>query len=251
MVPELDFVAAGQVVTDEGAPVARAKVVILARSEDTWCCAWQFQEASASATDQGHFEIRGKVINSRLGLAAELAGWTCVDATPFEVGARDLKVTMVRAGGIAGSITELANHDPRRWVDSPIEVSVVKSGVKSERTGYNDDREPLDLDRREVEINEGKFEAKSLMPGTYSVELYAKSRDREKVKEPLLVVDGVVVRAGETTRDRRVQEIALSKLLKSHVITVVDQRGRPLNGALDRSEASWRGGRLPELPDGS
>ena len=130
VVPDLDFVAAGQVVTGEGAPLAGANVMIMARAGERWEDDWRFREARATTSKDGRFELRGKIAGEQLGLAAELDGWTCVEAAPFEVGARDVKVTMVQGGSIEGSIAGLDNANSGDWVESPIGVAVVKAGKK-------------------------------------------------------------------------------------------------------------------------
>jgi hypothetical protein len=234
VVPELDLVAAGQVVTPDGAPLAGAKVMVMVREVGRWKRDWSSHEVRATTSKEGRFELRGKVARQPwpLGLAADLDGWMCVEAAPFEFGARDVKITMLQGGSIEGSITGLDNADPRVWVEAPIAVSVVKAGTKAPRTGYFDNT-VLDVDRRELEVFDGKFEARSLMPGNYSVEFYAKSQDGDQASPAaaLLVVDDIVVRPGEVNRDPRLQKIALGKLLQSRVVTVVDQDGRPLRNA--------------------
>src|SRR5262249_33548952 len=112
VVPDLDLLASGQVVSGEDAPLAGAHIVMMVRSEKGWRRDWSWHETTPITSDQGRFELRGKPVSAKPGLAAEIAGWMCVEAMPFEPGARDVKITLVKAGGIAGSIAGL-DPDPR------------------------------------------------------------------------------------------------------------------------------------------
>ena len=186
----------------------------------TWCRDWSFEgKVSASTSNEGNSSFAASSSPRRRGSGSRPSstGWTCVEAAPFEVGARDLKVTMVRAGGIAGSIAGSTNQRSaptglnRRseWRSS----SPARSGAGIQRT----------IGSRWIwtggrsTINEGKFEARSLIPGTYSVEFYAKSRRRGEGHGAVSSRGRRRRAAGEMNSRPPVAEIALSKLLKSRV----------------------------------
>lgn len=250
IVADLDLVAAGKVVDPEGAPVGGARLRIVERSRTGWRSAWRMHEIQAASAADGRFELRGKAQGASLGLAAEREGWRCLEPVPFEIGARDVKLVMSRAGAIEGSIAGLGSRDTNVWTEAPIEVSIVKAGVDAPREKFSGTRDTADPDRHEVDVFEGQFECKTLRPGTYTVEFY-KTSLRERNPSVLLVVEGIVVKAGETTKDPRLQNIELAKLLKSLVVTVVDERGVPLKGVRVGARAAGSSTEFGEFATGA
>jgi hypothetical protein len=224
VVPELMLVASGKVVDQAGKPVGGAKVIAVKRLAAGWFRTEDDLEAGTTA--DGRFTLKGRAEGSALLLAAERDAWLCVEPTPCDVGARDVTVTMTRAGGIAGSIAAFEAPLRSVWARSPrMEVWLVRAGANVQRTRHHGGGGALDRVAVDVEGGSGEFEHKSVLPGTWTVEFYSSAQGR---KAPLLAFDGVVVKAGETTRDPRLQNVDLSKVLKSRGVTVFDENGRPL-----------------------
>ncbi len=76
-------------------------------------------------------------------------------------------------------------------------------------------------------MSDGEFAWRDLDPGTATFRLMLHGES-----EPLIVVPGIVQRAGETCRDPRVQEIPLGGHVLMHRLTVVGEGGESLPSAL-------------------
>jgi hypothetical protein len=176
---------------------------------------------TASGAD-GSFELRGKPERKRgLGLIARLSGWLCLDPAPFEPGATGIRIVMTRAGGIEGSFKGLGDRSWGRYGDAPFRIVV--TGRKAWITARNDGHQSSK--GYELAVLVGAFQTHELVPDTYTVKLVGPGN------EPLLVIEDVVVKAGEINRDPRLQEIDVSAFVSSRIVTVVDESEKPIEDA--------------------
>jgi hypothetical protein len=251
---ELDLIASGMVVSGKGTPITQAAIAIAWHSERGWTKSPTDFELHGGTDGAGRFEIRGKLKGrGAMGLTAEREGWICLEPTPFTPGAKDVKIVMVRGGAIAGSFEGLGRSDSTVWTPSALQVSIVKSGSTISRVEAFMLDAIGDVDRHEVRVHDGKFTCDSLLPGSYSVEVHAGSdfRPNEPAPKPLMVIEGVIVEAGKTTRDPRLQNVDLTKLLESRVVTVVDETGRLLRDVRIGARASGSTGDYTSFATGS
>lgn len=130
-------------------------------------------------------------------------------------GASDVEVVLAAAGGLAGSL-EL---DEGLGFD---DVFLILDGPA---------REPVQL------RSDATFERQALVPDVYTLEVWRLGPDRRPESRPAALVEGLVVRAGETCRDPRVQDLFVENPLPTLRIRVVDRASRPLVHAV----ASVRG----------
>jgi hypothetical protein len=75
------------------------------------------------------------------------------------------------------------------------------------------------------------FEVLGLSPGTYSLEVRRFGANGRFEPEPAALVDGLLVLAGETCRDPRIQKLRIESVLTTLRIRVVDRASTPLKGA--------------------
>jgi hypothetical protein len=131
---------------------------------------------------------------------------------------------MTQAGGIEGSLTNFGDHGWGHYSDAPFAIRVTgpKVWLPKRNEGHHTGGAGLFLEVAE----DGVFAARELPPGTYGVQIRA-----HDAADSVFAVSDLVVKAGETNRDPRLQNIDLSKLGKQRVVTVVDEQEKPLERA--------------------
>jgi hypothetical protein len=131
-----------------------------------------------------------------------------------------VRLVMSRAGGLGGSIV-FPGVASAHWGERPISVKI--SGPPAR----GDD---LDFDSKTglgtLDVRNGAFGSRKLPPGTARIMFFHAAR-----KEPIHVVDGVEITAGEVNRDPRLQKVDLGKLFAFRAVKVVDEAGRPVREA--------------------
>ncbi len=200
---------AGRVVTPAGEPVPRAELRLQARTESgrMWRQQWSFdQEADAD----GRFEIRGVRSGEefRLGAASDgLAG----APREFVPGEEGLVLELQPEASLEGLVLLDATL-PREEISLRLRGDVVDHLEWSERTATPGE--------------DGTFRFGGLLPGPHSVEVVFQSHQR-----PFLKVDDVVVIAGETTRDARLDPVDLrGRVHAHHVVLRVPEEDTGLQG---------------------
>lgn len=223
--PAARFVAAGRVVSEHGVQVSSAEIVVMEEDRGGWHRALGFYDARTLSGLHGRFEVRShETPRESHGLIANADFWACVNPTPFEVGGRDVEVRVVRAGGIEGSLAGFGKHYWSRFGDgSPVSVVVEGEGAAIAARNESIEYRPADKHLR-LDVADSRFATKRLLPGTYSVRFIGRDSP-----EPLLSVDGVVVNPGEITADARLQGVDVTRFLTKHMVTVVDEAGKPLS----------------------
>lgn len=244
----LPVVATGRVVSDHGVPVPHAEIRVMRRWRSEWDHAYALWEVGRPAGADSRFELRGRAEGKNLGLIATGEFWICADPAPFEIGARNVDVIVSRAGGLEGSVTGLGKPISTLLRESPINVLVAGPGAgiasrNQVRHGQSHG------ERCELEIEQDKFATHELLPGTYSVQFGAPWDPK-----PLLEVAGIVVKAGEVTRDPRLQGVDLTRFMQKRIVTVVDDRGTTVAsatvGVRDASDSSRGFTKFSTYPNG-
>ncbi len=209
--------ASGIVVDPSGNPVAEAKVE--ARSvaqqnvhdDDPSAPPPQFTAHTDAA---GRFEIRGEGKGPFM-LVAQKESFAASEAATIEAGQSGLRLVLRGAGSVAASV-KLPAFLETRWVKGRLFDAASREAGRRDATP----------ERTKACTDDGALEFHDLLPGAYSFELEAGPLD------PAVVVDGIVVVAGETTRDPRLQQISLAAKLVEIDVTVVDGSGRPIEDAI-------------------
>lgn len=167
---------------------------------------WQhFDELETHTGPTGEFELRGDSLWTALGLSA----WTSDAASEFrvfDVGARDVVLTLASDGAIAGSISLDAGL-AREYMN----MGVFPEGPSAAPHGA------MPYRRSEIDA-EGAFVVRGLAPGSYTVAAYASGTPREVAR-----VEGVLVEAGRTTRDPRLEPLDIGEWSE---LRVLDADGR-------------------------
>lgn len=227
---EEPLIASGTVVDDAGAPVPGAIVRVERQTRVDargpardgvagLPLSWSAQDKIIAETDaNGAFTIRGACGPGPLRLFASHAAFFEDEHVRFEPGTTGLRLTLLRGGAIEGSV--LLPPGAPAW-SFRMEVKGVPAAS-------------LDLAHPEGEARsgaqaqarldaEGGFRWTGLIPGTATVDVLA---DAWGSITPLVTFGDVVVRAGETTRDPRLQGIDLRSRFHAITITVQDEAGR-------------------------
>ena len=125
-------------------------------------------------------------------------------------GERGVEVVLSTAGALAGSLVfdeGLGPDDVRVWIRDPA--------------------------RRFVPLRTGaSFEVQALAPDTYTLEVVRRETRWRSESRPAARVEGLVVRAGETCRDPRIQGLFVDNPFQTLRIRVVDRSSTPLKGAV-------------------
>jgi hypothetical protein len=144
-----------------------------------------------------------------LRLSTHAIGYVTDERRPIQRGEQNVEVTLASGGGLAGSIeldTGLAPGD--------VEISLSSHPP-----------ETLALQR------DSSFETSGLQPGSYSLSVRKRGADGRFEDEPAALVQGLVVQAGETCRDARIQGLRIGSTLACVRIRVLDRSAKPLRGA--------------------
>ncbi|HEU4419738.1 MAG TPA: hypothetical protein VFT55_12435, partial [Planctomycetota bacterium] len=237
-------VAAGIVVDGHGRPIAHATVtpsIPLPRSEDDKALppCWLVPARSDAA---GRFEIRGDTAAGSISLLAtkqDLVG----DAVLVPACTRDARLVLGAAAAIEGVVL--------------LEPSLLGAMVLVEanrEAGSSADTAPGGSSG--VVGRDGAFSLSGLQPGSHTLRIVYAANATELAK-----VDSVAARAGETTRDPRLDPLDLRATCQLITLEICDENGRPVaNGrAYSRPsaepDAKWafgaeEAGRLQLLSNG-
>ncbi|MBI5434184.1 MAG: carboxypeptidase regulatory-like domain-containing protein [Planctomycetes bacterium] len=206
---ELPVLLAGVVVDEAGLFVAGASVSGQTHTteeneqffddEEGW---W----ASARTDEQGHFELRGKPVGDEFQVSASIGDRRSLPLVTRR-GDGELVVRLLTTGAIVGRVV----RDGAGGVES-----MVVSAQFSDPT--------LQLDSAMGDVAaDGSFAVRRLLPGTYSVSLRNQSSWNDMSGVP-----DVVVRAGEVTRDPRLDPIDLRGTHFVVRLTIVDENQEPV-----------------------
>jgi hypothetical protein len=164
----------------------------------------QVRGLSGRSDATGHFVLRGNAPAGELTLSIDAAGHLPAK-TPFLLGAENLRVQLASAASLAGSVR--------------LDDVVTASDVIVELISGKDSEQ----ERVTVRGQLGEFTFASLPPGNATAKVHVLGET-----DSGLVVADLPLRAGEVTRDPRLQNVDLSAGRRAVHFTVVDQAGRPV-----------------------
>lgn len=198
--PDRSLFATGRIVDSSGAPVPQAWIHLLGWSaaEERWL---RIHEAESEVAADGTFEVRAVPPVERTRIGARHPGFVNV---PIDCarGDRNLEIVLDAEGVIAGDVL--------------IEPEIPERTIKAWIGEYTVESESTELQRRSATVDvENAFRLGGLFPGTYEIVVGIDRRSGGLVSVP-----GVVVLAGETTRDPRLSGIDLRGMLHVHQLQV-------------------------------
>lgn len=190
---------AGRVVDAFGAAVPRAKIVLRAAPE-AGAALREVSGLQLTADADGRFRREEPLVGSAFELAGIAPGWAGY-WQPFDVSATDVQVTLLRGGAISGQLE----------LDGGVAL-----GDLELRLAGGEDMQPRSAVQRTLRPRAGEpFLFAPLLPGTYDVQVMARGRG-----EPLISVEGIEVREGETSPDERTRPVDLRGALRAFSITL-------------------------------
>jgi hypothetical protein len=188
-----DLLVSGRVVDPSQIPVTGATFSLHARSfwngEEFWP---QVIGSNAVQTDgNGAFAIYqslGEALaGSQLRLTSSADGFAEDRDRVVGHGERDILVVLARAGALAGSL-ELSEKF------APEDLALILKGATRQNFMLKPD---------------ATFEARNLLPGSYSLEVVRSNQTGRAVLKPGTPIEGLLVREGETCRDPRIQSLRI------------------------------------------
>lgn len=218
VVSPMPTIAAGRVVDATGHTIRGARVQARAGvvdERDPSRTNWRdFTWNDTRTDDQGRFELRSEFRGARLALEAS---WGETRSAPLEIppGARDLELVVEATGIIAGALR----------LDRSVPAASLQ--VFAEFKGLHAQREP-DFEGWRVSAVDphGAFALVDLDPGIYDVRV----RQHNGGWGELARVEDIVVRAGETCTDPRLNPLEIAH--RGLTLHVVDEHGAPVHGGV-------------------
>jgi hypothetical protein len=232
---DLPLLAAGSVVDLDGAPVAGARVWLSYRSSYSPDREGE-QWSEVRSGDDGRFRCHGRTgRDSELRVHAAREGYFLPRALPCICGDEGLLIVLHQSGALAYKLIAPEGMQPQQWPSMVLwpEDADGERTPLMERPTPNDDETIWD----------------SIPPGAYTLRFQHDSACR-----PFLDTPGIVIAAGQTTRDPRLLPLDLGQELGMIRITLLDVTGAPFEGNAwfeHQSEASSTRGTQRRLEDGS
>ncbi|MCC6407475.1 MAG: hypothetical protein IT453_09925, partial [Planctomycetes bacterium] len=206
---ELPVLLAGTVVDEAGLAVAGASVSGGSHRTSDESPSFDGEEgwwANARTDEQGRFELRGKADGDDFQVTAQLGERRSLPMNARR-GDGELVVRLLATGAIVGRVV----RDGAGGVDA-----LVVSAQFADPT--------LEIDGAMADVAaDGSFAVRRLLPGNYSISL----RDQTSWNDMTSIPD-IVVRAGEVTRDPRLDPIDLRGTHFVVRLTIVDENQEPV-----------------------
>ena len=205
--------AEGVVVDGEGEPVdwatirVRKEVHLEGRDETYWD---PVNEWMTQTDDVGAFQLLGEAPAGNFEIYAGKSRWIDADPLPLRPGSTGYRFVLEREGKLAGAVRVAEGIDPT-WL-----------GVRVEPE--HRPRTARVWPPRERVSNDGTFLVAGLPAGMARVTFLLEGRE-----DPVAVVEDVEVRAGEVSRDPRLQGLDLESALHRIEVEVVDSAGRAID----------------------
>jgi hypothetical protein len=210
-----ELLASGRVVDPARRPIAGAFLLVHVHTVVSGKDFWPGILAAGTtrtATD-GEFALYLPPGETRSGdelqLTTNAKGFVCEERRVVRRGERNVEIVLAQAGALAGSLE----------LDRGLSQDDVALFLSSDTKQYV----PLRPD--------STFEMPALLPGTYSMEVRRCGANGRYEREPAALVEGLLVLAGETCRDPRIQGLRITSLVPGLRIRVVDRASTPLRGA--------------------
>lgn len=203
------LLAAGQVVDDDGAPVAGARVTVTKHwvsdsGEDYWP---DIDCSGDRQTDkEGRFSLHlvtgSEVPSAPLRFSATKGGFARGAAVPIAMGTRSLRYTLSRGGALEGSVALTEGQDP-----GDVRITIKCAG----QYRFPDVKE------------DGTFAVSGLPPGTARL-----SASLRAPGSPRTTVDGIEIVSGTTCRDPRIQGMRIEGRAAKITLQIVDESSSPI-----------------------
>lgn len=207
---QAQLVCMGKISDPQGQPIAGAEVAagIPGRTgeDETWTPVRNLRAVSAA---NGVFAIHGATEAAQLQLRVRADGFLPTDSLAFAPGTAGLALTLVRGATVTGSVLA---KPPLTATDVQLELHTDQV-QRSARLDLGQDRWTFRFD--------------ALPAGDASLRIRTLGDTRGELR-----IDGIALRAGETTVDPRLQDIDLSAGLRPCALTVADELGQPLRDAM-------------------
>ena len=202
--------AAGRVIQADGSPAEDARITLyLVNGERRTHVESMRTDASGEFGFFGSTELRSGVLHVSHRDTPNLT------VPEFSVGKADIELRLQSAGILEGNLI----MDPLWQRDFLDAQAVFESGPTKPHAGL----------ATEIEIDECGFMRVALLPGRYRVDFRM-----EADPEPLLTLTGFDVRAGESNRDPRLQDLHLEGRARLITLRPVDPTGESLEDAWAR-----------------
>ena len=197
-------IVAGIVVDETGTPIPGAQVHV----RPLGASGKEHAPLRCTTDGQGRFDLRGAVAHERLRIWAFHPGHVMTPPADHQRGAADVRIVLHSGGSLVARVTWDEGLDPE------LRVRLVK--------------ESSDGDRDQRLEEEGTVEFGSLLPGRYELLVQLEDADEVLARVP----DLLVAARAETDAGT----IDLRGVLRSLLLTVVDEGSRPLRAAVYRLE---------------
>lgn len=161
-----------------------------------------------------------------MGASAE--GYVDVREVDVQRAARDVEIVLTRAGALAGSL-ELGRGLARE------DLVVYLQGTQRHGVRLSED---------------AAFDVQGLRPGTYVLDVWRRAVGGPLEREPAARIDALIVRAGETCRDPRVQGLRITGSGWALRIRVLDRASAPVARAAVSVVGRGDGSPVPTGADG-
>ncbi|HYC79246.1 MAG TPA: carboxypeptidase-like regulatory domain-containing protein [Planctomycetota bacterium] len=211
---------AGTVTDEEGRPVPYATVIVVAHPPT----APPWNVAYARTDSDGRFAVPAHVAPaepSMLVLKAQSRYRGSRATTPMRPGARDLRLTVEPQGEVSGSA---ALPSFMKGADAVARLAITLHGPPARDPSRPGNSEPRVSEFKGGALGDILF--RHLTPGKARVELRL-----EHEASPFLVVDDLEVRAAETLRDPRLQDVDVGAFVTHERVRVFGDAGEPAAGA--------------------
>jgi hypothetical protein len=198
VVHEPQVVAKGRVVDDVGVPVPNAMIggdeLVNVNGSERWK---NISQLGGHGDERGEFTIKSLPLTGRCRLRAARQGFFSTAPSEFVPGQTDIVLQLTRASRIEGkALLDDAGQSATLW------AKVVRTDITLEQRAST-----MAVDRVRLRAD-GSFELSAVHPGRADLAFELEGR-----KEPLLVVSGLILRAGETAADSRLSAIDLRGLI--------------------------------------
>jgi hypothetical protein len=238
VVLELPLLCSGHVVDDRAEAVGGATVELVpaARSDPSATAPPAAPGELCRSRADGRFELRGEVPRDPASLKASRRGYASGPPVGFELGAQGLELVLPRAGALIGSLR--------------LPEGVTSHAFTTQMRRVDGDGASTDFDESTRIGKDGGFRFDDLAEGTYDVRIRLRHALGDAAAR--VVVDGVAVRSGETTRDERLADIDVGRRMRLLVVEVRDAQGSAVapgtvatvaDGSLPRKEVRLIDGR--------
>lgn len=210
-VVEAPVTVQGQVVDPDGRPLGGARLTLHQRlPPETKCSPYNSALAPALSDEKGRFVLRLTELVKPFEIRAQLAGYHA-DPTVISDNIPGAVVKMIPAGRLVGSLQMHASVRP-----GDIRLGLIPEGEEHFRE-----------DMEAVVNDEWNFSVDGLIPGTYSLGIFAGEGEGMPERLPVAYVSGVEISAGTVHRDERLDPLYVPEI-RGITLLLKDAAGDPI-----------------------